>query len=128
MRHLLLTGAVILEARSFVAIGQNGPNQIQGQYVGPLMGGPAPNNNNNTFGTAQPGAAVTPAPGTVGIRLNGRVYAEADLTYGSGLQSSAGTISNGAATNATGYKLNPVGVASFLRLYPGIDGMASNGL
>jgi hypothetical protein len=128
MRKLLLAGAAILEAIVGVAMAQTPPNQMQGQYAAPLLGGPGPNNNNNTFGTTQSGAAPTPAPGTVVIRLNGRIYAEADLTYGSGLQSAAGTISNGAATNASGYKLNPVGVASFIRLYPGIDGMASNGL
>src|SRR6202044_380195 len=101
---------------------------LQGQYTGSWKGGPAANNNNNAFGTAQPGASVTPQPGTVVIRLNGRVYAGVDFTYTSGSQSAAGTISNGAATNSAGYKLNPVSVSSFLRLYPGIDGMATNGL
>jgi hypothetical protein len=128
MRKLLLAGAATLGASAAVVFAQNAPNPSQGQYIAPLMGGPSANNNNNTSGTAQSGVSVAPAPGTVVIRLNGRVYAEVDLTYGSGLQSSAGTISNGATTNASGYKLNPVGVASFLRLYPGIDGTATNGM
>ena len=77
-----------------------------------------------------PGGAATPTPGTVVIRLNGKVYADVDLSYGTGLQTAKGTIvpASGATPNAAGYKLNPVGVASYFRLYPGIDGMATNGL
>jgi hypothetical protein len=128
MRQILLAGAVTIGATGGFAAAQDLPNPLQGQYTGQLKGGPSANNNNNSFGTAQPGASVTPQPGTVVIRLNGRVYAGVDLTYTSGSQTPAGTISNGAATNSAGYKLNPVSVSSFLRLYPGIDAMATNGL
>jgi predicted porin len=71
---------------------------------------------------------VAPTPGSVVIRLNGKVYAEMDLSYGTGLTSASGTLSNGAATNPQAYKLNPVGIGSYFRLYPGIDAMATNGL
>jgi hypothetical protein len=128
MRKFLLASAAILGATGGAAFAQTPPNQLQGQYAAPLLGGPAANNNLNTFGTATPGAALAPAPGTVVIRLNGKLYAGFDLDYMSGLNTPPGTLSNGVATNAAPYKLNPIGMASFLRLYPGIDGMATNGL
>jgi hypothetical protein len=133
MRKILLSGAALLGASSGLAVAQaplSGPNQSQGQYAAPLVGGPAANNNLNTFGTAAPGPALAPSPGTVVIRLNGKVYADADLSYGTGLQTAPHTIvpASGAASNTAGYKLNPVGVASYFRLYPGIDGAATNGL
>jgi predicted porin len=132
MRRTLLASAAIIGATNGLAIAQdqNAPNPTQGQYIAPLRGGPSAQNNNNTWATPITGSAATPTPGTVIIRLNGKVYAEADLTYGSGLQTAKGTIvpASGAASNTSGYKLNPVGVASTFRLYPGIDGMATNGL
>ena len=128
MRKFLLASAAILGATSGAAFAQTPPNQLQGQYAAPLLGGPSANNNLNTFGTATPGAALAPAPGTVVIRLNGKLYAGFDLDYMSGGTSPPGTLSNGVALSATPYKLNPIGMASFLRLYPGIDGMATNGL
>ena len=127
MRKILLASAAILGASGAGAFAQAPPNPSQGQYAAPLLGGPSAQNNLNAFGTAVPGAALAPAPGTVVIRLNGKVYAGMDLDYGTGMQSAAGTLTNGVATNV-GYKLNPIGFDSFLRLYPGIDGMATNGL
>jgi hypothetical protein len=130
MRNILLASAAILGASGVGAFAQAPPNQLQGQYAAPLLGGPSANNNNNAFGTAVPGASLAPAPGTVVIRLNGKVYAGVDLSYATGLSTPAGTIAAAgtAPANANGYKLNPVGIDSFLRLYPGIDGMATNGL
>ncbi len=79
------------------------------------------------FGSIFQGAKVPvlgaqPSPGTVVIRLNGKVYAEVDSAWGTVLSTAPGTF------GTAGYKLNPVGMASFFRLYPGIDGMATNGL
>ncbi len=132
MRKILLASAAVLGASGSLAIAQNAPNPMQGQYAAPLLGGPSAQTNLNTFGNAHPGAAVAPSPGTVVIRLNGKVYAEMDLSYGTGFQNSAGSIAAanaaGAAGSPAGYKMNPVGSASYVRLYPGIDGMATNGL
>ena len=130
MRKVLLASAAIFGAAGGLAVAQNAPNPTQGQYIAPLLGGPGANNNLNTFGTAQPGSAPSPTPGTVVIRLNGKVYADVDFSYGTGLSTAAHTIvpASGAPSNAAGYKLNPVGIASYFRLYPGIDGMATNGL
>jgi predicted porin len=130
MRKTLLTSAAILGATGGLAVAQNAPNPTQGQYIAPLLGGPSAQNNNNSWASAIPGGAAVPTPGTVVIRLNGKVYTDADLSYGTGLQTAKGTIvpASGATPNAAGYKLNPIGVASYFRLYPGIDGTATNGL
>jgi hypothetical protein len=130
MRKTLLASAAILGATSGGVFAQQPPNPSQGQYIAPLLGGPSAQNNNNTWAAAIPGGTAIPTPGTVVIRLNGKVYAEADLSYGSGLQTAKGTIvpASGATPNGSGYKLNPIGFASYFRLYPGIDGMAANGL
>jgi hypothetical protein len=141
MRRTLLASAAILGATGGLAVAQQAipptgasPNQLQGQYTAPLLGGPAANNNLNAFGTAIPGAAVAPTPGAVVIRLNGKVYTEFDVSGGSSQLVAAGTISAGqqtagkAVTNAVGYKLNPVGLGAYFRLYPGIDAMATNGM
>jgi hypothetical protein len=130
MRKTLLASAAILGATGGLAVAQNAPNPSQGQYIAPLLGGPSAQNNNNVWATPIPGGAATPTPGTVVIRLNGKVYADFDVSYGTGLQTAKGTIvpASGATPNAAGYKLNPIGVASYFRLYPGIDGMATNGL
>jgi len=127
MRKTLLASAAILGTASGAWAqmeAQPSVFQSQGMMAMPWAGGPAPNNNNNALGIAVPGGVKVPTPGTVVIRLNGRVYAEGDLSYSSLAHIPAGTY--GAGTPA--FKLNPVGMASFFRLYPGIDGMATNGL
>jgi hypothetical protein len=132
MRKILLASAAVLGASGSLAIAQNAPNPMQGQYAAPLLGGPAAQTNLNTFGNTHPGASLAPTPGTVVIRLNGKVYAEMDLSYASGMTSSVGSIANanaaGAGASTATYKMNPIGAASYVRLYPGIDGMATNGL
>src|ERR1700759_2563133 len=102
MRKLLMASAAILGATSSLALAQapTAPAppapapQTQGQYAGPYGAGPAANNNNNAWGVANtptgsaaagglsgsiyaPNVNAVPAPGTVVIRINGRV--EVDL-------------------------------------------------
>jgi hypothetical protein len=137
MRKILLASAALLGAGSSGAFAQFAPtpppapgttyNQSQGQYAAPWFGAPSAQNYNNMFGSTYTGAKIpvlgaTPSPGTVVIRLNGKVYAEVDSNWGTVLHTAPGTF------GSAGYKLNPVGVDSFFRLYPGIDGMATNGL
>ncbi len=69
-----------------------------------------------------PNVNAVPAPGTVVIRLNGRVEVDVTANY-----TSVDKSVNAAGT-PTGYKLNPVGISSYMRLYPAFDGMAANGL
>jgi predicted porin len=137
MRKILLASAALLGAGTGGAFAQFTPttpptpgttyNQSQGQYAAPWFGAPSAQNYNNMFGSTFNGAKVavlgaTPSPGTVVIRLNGKVYAEVDSNWGTVLHTAPGTF------GSAGYKLNPVGIDSFFRLYPGIDGMATNGL
>jgi len=132
-----MASAAILGATSGLAYAQTRPvaNPNQGQLAAPYGAGPAANNNNNAWGVANtptgsaaagplstvyaPNVNAVPAPGTIVIRLNGRV--EVDVTSS---WTSADT-----ATGPTGsYKVNPVGISSYFRLYPGFDGLAANGL
>jgi hypothetical protein len=138
MLRMLLASATIVGGTSVAAFAQTPANPSQGQLSAPYGAGPAANNNNNAWGIANtpsgsdaagplsvlypPNTLAVPAPGTVVIRLNGRL--EADVT------DNQTTVDRGLNANGTpnGYKLNPVGVGSFLRLYPGFDGVAANGL
>ena len=84
----------------------------------------APTQSNASYSTYQGGVALpsasAPNPGTVVVRLNGRVrfYAyeanDADASVGT-----ATTLAN---------KQNKYGFAEYARLYPGFDGVAANGL
>jgi hypothetical protein len=137
-----MASAAILGATSTLALAQapSAPaGATQGQYAGPYGAGPAANNNNNAWGIANtptgsaaagglsgsiyaPNVNAVPAPGTVVIRLNGRVEVDVTANYTSVDKSV------NAAGAPTGYKLNPVGISSYMRLYPAFDGMAANGL
>jgi hypothetical protein len=137
MRKLLMASAAILGATSGLAYAQTRPvaNPNQGQLAAPYGAGPAANNNNNAWGVANtptgsaaagplstvyaPNVNAVPAPGTIVIRLNGRV--EVDVT-------SSWTSADVGVGTAAGYKVNPVGISSYFRLYPGFDGLAANGL
>jgi hypothetical protein len=138
MLRTLLVSATIIGGTSAAGFAQAPANPLQGQLSAPFGTGPATNNNNNAWGIANtpsgsgragqlstvypPNTIAVPAPGTVVIRLNGRV--EVDIT---GNQTSADRGLN-ASGKPNGYKLNPVGIGSFMRIYPGFDGVAANGL
>lgn len=79
-------------------------------------------------------AAPAPTPGTIVVRLNGRVrfYAYA-MNGGDTNNNAAGTATgtvgaNGQGTATGGNKLSNYGFAEYARLYPGFDGVAANGL
>jgi hypothetical protein len=135
MRNLLLASAAMLGAASGIASAQApqpaGATMMmapsQGMTPLPWAQGPTADNNNNSYGqpsTYSGGAAfgknAVPTPGTVVIRLNGKVEVDmvADWNTGNTVQTSDGKV----------YKANPVSFGSFMRLYPGVDGMATNGL
>ena len=143
MRKLLMASTAILGASGGLAFAQVPPvpvtaNPNQGQLVAPYGAGNAANNNNNAWGTANtptggaaagplstiyaPNVDAVPSPGTIVIRINARVEVDVSATYTSVDKSiNAEGVSNG-------YKLNPVGISSYFRLYPGFDGLAANGL
>jgi hypothetical protein len=144
MRFHLVAGVALLGAsHAFAQVPASGgvplvANPSQGQYAGPYAGGPAPNNNNNAWGIANtpsggaaagilstefaPNTVAVPAPGTIVIRLNGRIEADLSANFTS--------VDRGRNPDGTpnGYKINPVGISSYIRLYPGFDGMTTNGL
>ena len=138
MRKLLLASAAVLGASGGLAHAQTAPAQSQGRTIAPYGAGPAANNNNNSWGigntpsgSAAAGALSTiyapntdavPEPGTIVIRLNGRVEVDVGANFSS--------FDTGRKLDGTknGFKVNPVGIASYMRLYPGFDGKAANGL
>jgi len=138
MRKLLMASAAILGASGGLAFAQPVAHPNQGQLAAPYGAGPAANNNNNAWGTANtpsgsaaagplstiyaPNVDAVPAPGTIVIRLNGRVEIDVTANFTS---LDKGVTATGAPS---GYKLNPVGISSYFRLYPGFDGLAANGL
>ena len=139
MRKLLMASAAILGASGGLAFAQTPvANPAQGQFAAPYGAGPAANNNNNSWGIANtpsgsaaagplsalnpPNTDAVPAPGTVVIRLNGRVEVDVAATYATGM---SGVTATGASN---GYKVNPIGIGSYMRLYPAFDGKAANGL
>lgn len=137
MRKTLLASAGGLLASAQAGLAQTSipvtANPSQGQLAAPYGSGPNVNNNNNAWGIANtssgaaaagpistiypPNADTVPRPGTVVIRLNGRV--EADV---------AGTFTSVDRSTPPGYKLNPVGIGSYMRLYPGFDGLSASGI
>jgi hypothetical protein len=138
MRRYLMTSAALLGATVSLAHAQAPANPSQGQYAAPYGAGPATNNNNDAWGIANtpsgskeagplstiyaPNTLAVPSPGTVVIRLNGRIEVDVTANYTS---VDRGVTATGAPN---GFKLNPVGVSSYMRLYPGFDGLAANGL
>ena len=138
MRKLLMASAAILGATGGIALAQTAAPVAapiaapsQGQYSGPYGAGPAANNNMNAWGIANtpsgsaaagplstlyaPNTDAVPAPGQIVIRLNGRVEADMTLNYTS-------------ADHNGAFKVNPVGLDTFARLYPSFDGVAANGV
>jgi hypothetical protein len=128
MRKLMLATAAMLGATSGLALAQtaSGPvyNPTQGQLLAtPHSTSSTAQTTNNTVGQPDTfqgitsnffGAVAPPAPGTIVIKINGRV--ETDLDYA---QTSLGT---------AGGKINPISFGTFFRLYPAVDAMAANGL
>ena len=122
MRKILLASAAVLGASTGAWAADGGGFSVapsQGMTAMPWASGPASNNNNNAVGRAVPGVNAVPTPGTVVIRLNGRVQTDVIASFGSGDKATSGGVN---------FKTNPVGVGSYMRLYPGVDGLAANGL
>jgi hypothetical protein len=135
-----MASAAILGATGGLASAQTTltANPTQGQFAAPYGAGPAPNNNNNSWGIANtpsgsaaagpnstvrgPNVNAVPAPGTVVVRFNGLVSIEMLANFTSTDKSV------NAAGAPTGYKVNPIGENEYARIYTGFDGLAANGL
>jgi hypothetical protein len=129
MRKLLLASAAMLGATGSMALAQQAltANPSQGQFTAPNYPVAGANTINSYVG--QPDTYVgnrvgilpvaTPKPGTVVVKLGGKVQTDFAAYW---------TSSSTNQTTPGSYKTNPVGIAAYMRLYPGVDGMATNGL
>jgi hypothetical protein len=119
MRKLLLASAATLALGGAGAASAqtNLPATVlQGQVATtPTASVPGANNNNNYQAPALPGPIANPTPGSIVIHLNARVMTE--------FAESFGTLNHVGAN-----KVSPNQFASYVRIYPGMDGMAANGL
>jgi len=138
MRKLLLASAATLSA----AVGVTGIAAAQTQTVTTapaafpvgVMGVPAQpqpqlggNNRLNSDGAPPPANMV--APGSVTLHFNGRINWYGYVAGGSGYTNTVTVPNpNGPGTVSATNKLNPYGTIGYMRLYPGMDGMATNGL
>jgi hypothetical protein len=138
MRKILFVSAAFFSGTVALAQAQPPANPSQGQVAAPYGAGPASNNNNNAWGIANtasgslaagplsteyaPNVVAVPTPGTIVTHLNGRVEVNVSANFSN--------LDRGVNANGTpnGFKVNPVGIGSFFRLYPGFDGVAANGL
>src|SRR3954453_14380431 len=98
MRGSLVTSVALLGVSVALAHAQPA-SPLQGQYAAPYGAGPATNNNNNAWGVANtpsgsklagplstmypPNVDAVPPPGTVVIRLNGRVQVDIAANFAS---------------------------------------------
>jgi hypothetical protein len=149
MRKLLLASAAMLGATAGIASAQPAvpltSNPMQGQMAYPSYPGNIAFSTNNV--NAQPDTYVglkiglvplpAPNPGTVIVRLGGRIendfMASTVVNYpGSpavaAVAATATAPAKGAVAAVSPAKFNPIAFASYLRLYPAVDGMATNGL
>ncbi|MBN8875592.1 MAG: porin [Rhodospirillales bacterium] len=148
MRKYLLASAAVLGAASWLpqAHAQTLPsNPVTGTVVEvpkswshgavPTLPSASPpagaNNNNNTAVVPGPGAVANPTPGTVVIHINGRVTTGLYATWSSldkGTFPAVTGVGGATLTPAGSYKVQPTNLATYARLYTGMDGMAANGL
>ena len=127
MRKLLL--ATVAGLGSWGAIASDANAQAPTQ---------TPTQSNASYTSYQGGVALpsanNPTPGTVVVRLNGRVrfyaYGAFDRDANNNAAGTAtGTVNAAGQGTATGSnKLQTYGFAEYGRLYPGFDGVAANGL
>ncbi len=145
MRKLLLATAAVVGA----SVGTMGlaaaqtamPVQsLQGNVATPANGNFASvyGDGNYMSGTATKGPVANPTPGTMVIRLGLRFDIEASGTWsnlnqysqtaaGAAAATAAGSAGSG-NTVATGKKISPIQFEEYVRIYPGMDAMAANGL
>jgi hypothetical protein len=124
----------------------------EGQYiVTPVASPPAYANTNNAYqAAALPGAVATPTPGTFVVKLNVADVVEASLQGSSfstftqaagapgatvvtpplvpGGPTGTTTLPATYATAAGVYKQNAQSIQNYVRIYPGVDAMATNGM
>lgn len=138
MRKILLASAAVLGAASWLNQANAQPTAMammptQGMVAGtPSASPPAgANNNNNTNAKANPGAVANPTPGTVVIHVNGRVTTGLYETWSNldkGTFPAVTGVGGATLAPAGNYKVQPSNIATYARIYTGLDAMAANGL
>jgi predicted porin len=83
----------------------------------------AANNANNASVVMQPNGIANPTPGTIVVHFNGRVE-----FGGAGEWSSLDKVKGTGPGNVGAAKLDPFTTIGFMRLYSGVDAVATNGL
>jgi hypothetical protein len=129
MRKLLLASAALLGA----SVGTMGfasaqttnlpPAVLEGVPQAPQSVAGANNNNNYQAAMLPPGPTANPTPGSIVVRVNARV-----VFYGAVGSSSLDKVAGTGPTNAGAAKVNPYTTLGYMRLYFGMDGLATNGL
>jgi len=129
MRKLLLASAAALGA----SVGTMGfasaqttnlpPAVLEGVPMAPQSVPGANNNNNYQAPMLPPGPTANPVPGSIVVRVNARV-----IFYGAVESSSLDKTAGTGPENTGAAKLNPYTTLGYMRLYFGMDGMATNGL
>jgi hypothetical protein len=122
LRKLLLAGVAMIGATASVQSAAYAQTPPAPQLAAPQMGtlitpnfGNRANDNNNYQAVTIPGPVATPTPGSMVIRLNGLIRFE--------------TTVEGSTGDVVGLnKEAPYNMGTLLRLYPGVAGMATNGL
>jgi hypothetical protein len=126
MRSVLLGGtAIIAGAILSPAVAQTvnlPPAATQGVVSLPGAVQSANNSNNTSAAPGKPGVP-NPVPGSIVVHVNARV-----VFYGAAESSSLDKTAGTGPTNAGAAKLNPYTTLGFMRLYFGMDGLATNGL
>ena len=128
MRTFLLTGAAVLlsvTTKMEPVHAQTPPRDLPPNLMEGVAATPLPiqaaNNSNNRSVLPQPNGIANPTPGSVVVHLNGRVL------FGAVAESS--TLDVFKATPSTPpAKLDAFGTVGFMRLFSGVDAMATNGL
>ena len=129
MRKFLLASAAMLGATVAVQGSAFAQAPMSPPLAAPPMGtlitpnsGKSANDNNSYQAAPLPGAVATPTPGSMVIRLNGKIWSEWAIGGGTGDQ--VGTYPGYPAYKQSANK----GLGTYLRLYPGFDAQATNGL
>ena len=117
MRKLLLATAAILGATAgLTGLASAQTETLQGTVATPANAGSyAYGDNNYMGGTMAKGPVANPTPGTMVIRLGVRMDVGVAASWSS-------------IDNTGGTKLNPLQILEYMRIYPGVDAMAANGL
>ncbi len=138
MRKVLLASAAVLGAATWLAPAQaqqSAMPMMPTQGMMPATPSASPpagaNNNNNTVAVAVPGAVANPTPGTVVIHFNGRATTGLYETWSSldhGTFPAVTGVGGATLVPAGNFKVQPSNIATYARLYTGLDAMAANGL